>query len=72
MNEIEKQPENKRKKLLLLLLLLLLLSVGGYLIYQHFNQPDTPVTVVSGEFLPDGKDAKEISEKELANMAQKK
>ena len=72
MNEIENQPENKRKKLLLLLLLLLLLSVGGYLIYQHFNQPDTPVTVVSGEFLPDGKDAKEISEKELANMAQKK
>lgn len=72
MEEIEKQPENKRKKLLLLLLLLLLLSVGGYLIYQHFNQPDTPVTVVSGEFLPDGKDAKEISEKELANMAQKK
>lgn len=72
MEEIEKQPENKRKRLLLLLLLLLLLSIGGYFIYQHFNQPDIPVTVVSGEFLPDGKDAKEISATELQNMAQKK
>lgn len=72
MEELNKQPENKRKRLLLLLLLLLLLSVGGYFVYQHFNQPDTPVTVVSGEFLPDGKDASKISEKELQNMAQKK
>lgn len=72
MEELNKQPENKRKRLLLFLLLLLLLSVGGYFVYQHFNQPDTPVTVVSGEFLPDGKDASKISEKELQNMAQKK
>lgn len=73
MKEIEEYPEeNKRKKRLLLLLLLLLLGVGGYFIYQQFNQPETPVTVVSGEFLPAGKDAKEISAKELQNMAQKK
>lgn len=73
MEEIEKQPEDKkRKRLLLLLLLLLLLSVGGYFIYQHFNQPETPVTVVSGEFLPDGKDASKISNKELRQLAQQK
>lgn len=74
MDEVTKRPEEekKRKRLVLLILLLLLLSIGGYFMYQHFNQPETPVTVVSGEFLPEGKDAKEISEKELQNMAQKK
>lgn len=72
MNEIEKQPENKRKKLLLLLLLLLLLSVGGYLIYQHFNQPDTPVTVVSGEFCQMARMQKKFLKKNLRIWHRKK
>lgn len=70
MNVVDQEEKrNKRKWLLLLLLILFLL--GSYFLYKHFNQPDVPVTIMSGEFLPDGKDAKEISEAELKNIAQK-
>jgi len=72
MNTTNTQSNQKNKKIILLLLLLLLLSVGGYFVYRHFNQPDVPVTIVSGEFLPDGKDAAEISSEELQQLAQKK
>ncbi|MBO0461414.1 MULTISPECIES: hypothetical protein [Enterococcus] len=62
---------DKRKKQIIIILVLLLLLIVGWLAYQHFfpEKPE-PVTLVSGEFLPDGKDAQRISEDELAELAQ--
>lgn len=63
--------DNKKKKRLLLLLLLLLLLAAGYMIYDHFfKQEELPVTIVAGDFLPDGKDASKMSDKEIADFAQ--
>ncbi|GAX46508.1 hypothetical protein [Pseudolactococcus reticulitermitis] len=73
--EQEKQEEQKkkRKKGLLILLLLLLLSGTGYSLYHVFRpKPRENVSIISGDFLPDGKDAKKMSDKELADTAQKK
>lgn len=65
------EEEKKKKKWLLLLLLLLLLIFGGYFIYDRFIKKDeVPVTVIAGDFLPEGKDASKMSDKELANLAQ--
>lgn len=63
------QEKNKKKKRILLLLLLLLLLIAGYFVYDYFHQT-TPATVVAGDFLPDGKDASKMTEKELADYAQ--
>jgi hypothetical protein len=68
-------PEDKKRKkkgLLILLLCLLLLACGGYGVYHFFfNQPKETVSVISGDFLPQGKDAKKMSDKEIADTAQK-
>lgn len=67
------EEKKKRKKRILLLLLLLLLLLGGYGVYHFFLSPKPiPMTVISGDFLPEGKDATKMSEKELAVLAQKK
>ena len=73
--EQQKQQEQtkKHKKWVLLLLLLLLLAGVGYSLYHVFGQkPKENVTVISGDFLPKGKDAKKMSEQEIEKFAQKK
>lgn len=62
------QQKNKKKKLLWLLLLLLLL-VGGYFVYDRFFGEEVPVSVISGDFLPDGKDASKMTDEEIAAYA---
>lgn len=65
--------KKKRRKYLFLLAFLLLLLLSGYGIYHFFlSSKPTPMTVISGDFLPEGKDATKISDKELAALAQKK
>ncbi len=64
--------ENSKKKKWLIILLLLFLLLGGYGAYRYLNQPKTEdMSIVSGEFLPDGKDARKMSDEELAKAAQK-
>lgn len=64
--------KNKHKKWILLLALLLLF-LGSYGIYHFFFAPETQkMSVISGDFLPEGKDAKRMSNKELAELAQQK
>jgi hypothetical protein len=66
----DKKP--KKKVLLMLLLGLLLIAGGGYGIYHFFlDKPKETMSVISGDFFPKGKDAKKISDQELANTAQK-
>lgn len=70
--ESEKK-KNKKKGLLVLLLCLLLIGAASYGISRFFCQrPKETMTVISGDFLPKGKDAKKMSDKELAKFAQKK
>ncbi|MHC5227902.1 hypothetical protein ACYSNW_06430 [Enterococcus sp. LJL99] len=65
--------ENKQRKKWWLLLLLLLLLLGGYATYYYFFQTKPQeMSVISGDFLPEGKDAKSISDEELATLAQQK
>lgn len=72
MEETKTQAEKKKKKWLLLILLLLLI-VGGYFIYDRLiKKEEVPITVIAGDFLPEGKDASKISDKELAKLAQQK
>lgn len=67
---MEEKQKNKKKRLLILLLLLL--ALGGISAY-FFTRPEAkPVSMVSGEFLPEGKDANKISDAELKKMAQQK
>lgn len=67
------EEKKKQKKRMLILILLLLLLLGGYGVYHFFFAPKpAPMTVISGDFLPEGKDAKKMSDKELAALAQKK
>lgn len=62
--------KNNKKKILLLLLLLLLM-VGGFFVYKIFFDKKTEIaTVVAGDFLPEGKDASKMTEKELTKYAQ--
>ncbi|WP_239253755.1 hypothetical protein [Listeria ilorinensis] len=67
------EKNKKRKKWLLLLVLLLLLIGGGYGIYHFFFAPEPQtMSVISGDFLPEGKDATKMSDKEMAELAQQK
>lgn len=63
--------EKKKKKKWLLLLALFLLLVGGYGVYHFFlaSEPQA-MSVISGDFLPEGKDAQKMSDQELADLAQ--
>ncbi|MBO1306483.1 hypothetical protein JZO70_09940 [Enterococcus sp. 669A] len=65
--------EKKKRKKWLLLLALLLLLIGGYSVYHYFfaTEPQA-MSVISGDFLPEGKDAKQMSEEEIADLAQQK
>ncbi|MBP1043928.1 hypothetical protein I6N95_23140 [Vagococcus sp. BWB3-3] len=55
--------EKKRKKYWLIVLLLAALLAGGT--YYYFLTRSTPMQVVSGDYLPDVKDAQKMSDKEL-------
>ncbi len=68
----ENHDKNKFKRVLIPLLCLLLIGCG-YGVYHFFlNKPEEKVSVISGDFLPEGKDAKKMSDKEIADAAQKK
>ncbi len=52
------ETKRKKQKQVLLILLGLLLLLSGWLVYRYYLQAKPePVTIVSGEFLPAGKDA---------------
>lgn len=63
--------EKKKKKRLLILLLLLLIvaSAGG--VYYYFSTKTEPVQVISGDYLPEAKSAKKMSDKEVKEAEQK-
>lgn len=66
----KKQEEQaKKKKKIMLLILLLLLSIGGGITYKIMSKPKNQV--IGGNFLPEGKDAKQMSKQELEKAAQK-
>ena len=70
--QLEITEEKKRKKRRLLwLLLLLLLAVAGGIAYYYFSNQEEPIQVVSGDYLPDKKDAKKMSDEELKAAEQK-
>ncbi len=65
----EKNKKFKIVKWLILLLLLLFLVKGCYTSYIDGNKgPSEPV--IGGDFLPEGKDAKDMTEKEIKQAAQ--
>ena len=69
----EEKKNHKNKKRRLILLLCLLLAIGSYSVHYFFlNKPKENISVISGDFLPQGKDAKKMSDKEIAKFAQKK
>ena len=60
---------SKKKKQIIAVIVVLLLLIGGgvgYKIYQNNNKAD----LIAGDFLPEGKDAKKMSKKELDKAAQ--
>lgn len=72
MTDKNRQAKKKQKKGLLIFLLCLLLLSGSYAVYLFFwDRPKESVPVISGDFLPKGKDAQKMSDKELAAFAQK-
>ncbi|MBE6172737.1 MAG: hypothetical protein E7153_07850, partial [Enterococcus faecium] len=67
---MEEEMDQKRKKQIIIIFMLFLMLIAGWLLYRHFSQETPePVTLVSGEFLPDGKDAQRISEEELLELS---
>ncbi|OEH83017.1 hypothetical protein BCR26_01725 [Enterococcus rivorum] len=67
MENREENKKNKKKWLLLLLLALIAIGAGTYF---YFSQKE-PVRVVSGEYLPDKKGAKKMTDKEVQAAEQK-
>ncbi|MFW8054161.1 hypothetical protein [Vagococcus fluvialis] len=59
----------KKKKQIIASIVLLLLLVGGGIAYKVMNKPSNQI--MGGNFLPEGKDAKQMSKEELAKAAQK-
>lgn len=70
---VDKEKNKKKKKWWFLLFFFLLAAVIGGALYYYLNQeePAKKATVVSGSFLPDEKDASEMTDKEIADYAQK-
>ncbi|MCA5013891.1 MULTISPECIES: hypothetical protein [unclassified Enterococcus] len=66
----QKNEKKKNKRILLLLLLLLLAATAGGL-YYYFSNKTEPVQVVSGDYLPDSKGAKKMTDAELKAAEQK-
>lgn len=70
LNETNEE-DKKKKSRLLLLLLLLLFAIAGGLGYYFFSNQTEPIQVVSGDYLPDTKDAKKMTDKEIKEAEQK-
>lgn len=70
MVKIETKENYKKYKRRWLLLLLLILTITGGGVYFYFSQKE-PVRVVSGDYLPDIKDAKKMTDKEVKAAEQK-
>lgn len=68
---VTEKGHKKRRLIALLLLLLLFITAGGGYWYYHTHHAKVKVTVVSGNFLPKGKDASAMKDRELAKYAQK-
>lgn len=68
MSTQDTKTESKKKKWLILLLLLGLVAGGTY---YYFSKKTTPIQVVSGDYLPDIKDAKKMSDKDIKAAEQK-
>jgi flagellar basal body-associated protein FliL len=66
--------EKKKKKFLILLFLLIfLLVLGSFVSYKiFFDKSIMTATVTAGDFLPEGKDASTMTDKEKLKYAQKK
>lgn len=69
MDKTNEEKKKKKRLLLLLLLLLLVVSAGG--LYYYFSTKTEPVQVVSGDYLPETKGAKKMSDKEVKAAEQK-
>ncbi|OEG19679.1 hypothetical protein BCR25_14615 [Enterococcus termitis] len=70
-DSMDKSNEEKKKKKRLLLLLLLLLAVAAGGLYYYFSNNTEPVQVVSGDYLPEAKGAKKMTDAELKAAEQK-
>ncbi|GAB2021405.1 hypothetical protein RyT2_04790 [Pseudolactococcus yaeyamensis] len=68
----ENREKNKLKRIIIPLLCLLLIGCGYGAYHFFWHKPEEKVSVISGDFLPDGKDAKKMSDKAIADAAQKK
>lgn len=66
---MEEKLKKKRKWLILILLLLILGGIGTYFFKREEAKP---VSLISGEFLPDRKDADKISDADLKKLAKQK
>ncbi|MEI5994559.1 hypothetical protein [Candidatus Enterococcus mansonii] len=69
-NDQVNEDKKKKKRLLLLLLLLVFAAVAGSL-YYYYSTKTEPVQVVSGDYLPETKGAKKMSDKEIKATEQK-
>lgn len=68
-NQTNEEKKKKKRVLMLLLLLLFSLVAGG--LYYYYSTKTEPIQVVSGDYLPDAKSAKKMSDKELKAAEQK-
>lgn len=67
---INHQNRNERKKRNMTIIVLLLLLIGGGVGYNTLKKNDNQ-QLIGGSFLPDGKDAKRMSQEELEKAAKK-
>lgn len=71
--ENKSQEQRNKKKRYLIFLAFLLVVLGTYSVYYFYSHDSKEqVSIISGEFLPEGKDAKKMTENEIADFAQKK
>lgn len=70
--QVNKTSKNKRKKLIYLILLVLLCigTIGGTVWYYYMNTTSNKPSVITGDFLPAGKDAQKLSDQQLASYGQ--
>lgn len=66
-----KDDESSKKKWWLLLLICLLIGIGIISYNTFFKHTNEIATVVAGDFLPNGKDATKMTDKQLQEFAQK-
>lgn len=69
LNQTNEDKKKKKRLLLIILLLLVAISAGG--LYYYFSTKTEPVQVISGDYLPDAKEAKKMSDKEVKAAEQK-